>query len=103
MPEVYCTHTSVHDGTLQGCGWWALGNLSGIVCGFLNGCTELLRMLQGWRACEDNVGVLIIRIGFGGPLYHNHNEDPPPQKKNSIIVIVIKAPILCTSGSGFLC
>ena len=24
-----------------------------------------------------NIGALIIRVGFGGPLYYNYNKDPP--------------------------
>ena len=33
---------------------------------------------------SSDVGALIIRIGFWGPLYYNCNKEPPPQKKNSI-------------------
>ena len=28
-----------------------------------------------------DMGALIIRIGFGGPLYCNYNQEPPPKKK----------------------
>ena len=32
----------------------------------------------------DNIGALIIKIGFWGPLYYMYcKERPPPQKKNS--------------------
>ena len=27
-----------------------------------------------------NIGVLIIGIGFWGPLYSNYNNEPPPKK-----------------------
>ena len=29
------------------------------------------------EACLCNIGALIIRIGFRGPLYYNHNKKPP--------------------------
>ena len=31
---------------------------------------------------SHNVEALIVRLGFGGPLYYSYNQDPPPQ--NSI-------------------
>ena len=30
---------------------------------------------------DFKIGALMIRIGFGGPLYGNYNKDPPPKKK----------------------
>ena len=29
------------------------------------------------RSQMSNIGALIIRIGFGGPLYYNYNKEPP--------------------------
>ena len=34
-----------------------------------------------------NVGAVIIRIGFGGPLYSNDDKEPP------IVQVIIEAPI----------
>ena len=34
----------------------------------------------------DNIGALIIRIGFWGPFYHNYNMDPPPKKTVWVIM-----------------
>ena len=30
----------------------------------------------GWGG-GGNIGALIIRLGFWGPLYHNYNKEPP--------------------------
>ena len=39
------------------------------------------------EACrEANIGALIIRIGFGGPLYYKYNKEPPK------IVLVYSTP-----------
>ena len=32
---------------------------------------------------NPNIGALVIRVGFGGPLYYNHNKEPP----NIVLVI----------------
>ena len=54
---------------------------------------------QGSRAIElhNNIGALIIRIGFGRLLYYNHSKEP----QNPILII--KAPILGLGArvSGF--
>ena len=34
-----------------------------------------------------NIGALIIRIGFGGPLYYMYHKEPP-----KIVVVILKAP-----------
>ena len=36
-----------------------------------------------------NIGALIIRVGFWGPLYYNYNKDP-----QNIAWAVLEAPIL---------
>ena len=33
--------------------------------------------IHGARHPETNIGASIIRIGFGSPLYYNHNKEPP--------------------------
>ena len=33
--------------------------------------------VQGFGLPGSNVGALMIRIGFGGILYHNSNKEPP--------------------------
>ena len=39
----------------------------------------------------DNIGALIIKIGFWGPLYYMYcKERPPPKKK--IVQVIITAP-----------
>ena len=43
-------------------------------------------LVSGFRIAQDNVGALIIRIGFEGILYYNYNNEPrpsppPPKKK----------------------
>ena len=40
----------------------------------------------------NNIGALIIRIGFGGRLYYNYNKEPPK------ILLVLMAPILGSGG-----
>ena len=37
-----------------------------------NGNTEL----EAGRAILNNIGALMIRIGFRGPLYYNYNKEP---------------------------
>ena len=32
-----------------------------------------------------NIGVLIIRIGFGDPLYHNYNKEPPQKSIGTLL------------------
>ena len=39
-----------------------------------------------------NIGALIIRMGFGGPLYYNHTREPSQNP-----IIIIKAPVLRAS------
>ena len=42
------------------------------------------------RCCHlRNVGALIIRIRFWGPLYYNHNKEPP-----KLVQVIKKAPRL---------
>ena len=58
-----------------------------------------LDSLRGWQAISGprmNIGAVIARIGFLGPLYCNYNKDPPPpkKKKKSIVLVVIQAPTL---------
>ena len=45
-------------------------------------CERLLQNGEGhYPGAETlNTGALIIRMGFGGPIYSNY-EDPPPKKK----------------------
>ena len=40
------------------------------------------------QVCNHNTRALIIRIGFGGPVYYNDNKEPP-----KIVLVIIKAPI----------
>ena len=48
-----------------------------------NGCkkkrsTGSLKPFNSYTASRPHtVGAFIIRIGFGGPLYHNYNMEPP--------------------------
>ena len=48
---------------------------------------------QSWAmnfiSISANMGALIIRIGFWGPLYYNCNKEPP-----KIVWVIMKAPIL---------
>ena len=39
---------------------------------------------------DFKIGALMIRIGFGGPLYGNYNKDPPhtPKKKKNIYIYI---------------
>ena len=43
-----------------------------------------------------NIGSLIIRIGFGGPLHYNYDKEPP--QKHKIVLVIMKAPIVDRKG-----
>ena len=48
----------------------------GSLKGFLS--KDFARMMsEGFLTKGYNLGALIIRIGFGGILYHNYNKEPP--------------------------
>ena len=54
---------------------------AGVSLGKCRRCPEKLRRrkrLQAFpRPYQPNFGALIIRIGFGAPLYYNYNKEPP--------------------------
>ena len=37
-------------------------------------------LFEGWRRRLSNIGALIIRMGFLGPLYYNHNKETPKNR-----------------------
>ena len=39
-----------------------------------------------------NIGALVIRIGFWGPLYYSYNNKEPPK----IVLVIIAAPFFCS-------
>ena len=39
-------------------------------------------MLCPSQPCGSNLGALLFRIGFWGPLYYNHNKEPPKPYSN---------------------
>ena len=50
---------------------------------------EGLRQL-GFSFLLQNIGPLIIRIGFWGPLYYNYKKEPPP----TLLLVIVKGPVL---------
>ena len=52
-------------------------------------CLKYGQLLFG-GSTDFNIGALIIRKGFWGPLYCNYSKDPPKK----VVLVIIKAPIL---------